>query len=57
MIKVKIKIKPNGRPSSAVQGEFSGTGTGFCVLKGVNALRFPRFSGPPMTILYPFNLK
>lgn len=57
IIKVRVKVPGSGRPEASVVGHFSGTGTAFCVLKAVNRLRFPKFSGSSITFNYPFKLR
>ena len=55
---VKVKIGNTGRVvSSVVKGIFAGTPTGACVLAAVRSARFPRFSGSPISITYPFVLR
>ena len=56
--RVKLTITPAGKPSKvSIKGKFFGTDTGSCVVKAVKKARFPRFSGKPMTIRYPFLLQ
>ena len=51
-------IGNEGRVQSAVvQGEFTGKPTGICVSLAVRAATFGKFTGAPMSVTYPFNLK
>ena len=55
---VKLIINNDGTPANlAIRGKFFGTDTGACVLKAAKKVRFPKFSGKPMTIKYPFLLQ
>jgi len=54
-VNVDITISRAGRIQSAsVSGRFAGTPTGSCVEKAVKAATFPKFSGAPISISYPF---
>ena len=56
--RVKLSIAPTGKPAGvSIKGKFFGTDTGSCVVKAVKKARFPKFSGKPMTIRYPFLLQ
>jgi len=57
LVKVKVTLKPNGKATGVVVGKLAGTPTGFCVLGGVYKARFPKFSGNPITFVYPFRLQ
>jgi hypothetical protein len=57
IVRVQVKVHGNGRPRARIVGTFSGRPTGYCVLAAVNRLRFPRFSGRPITFVYPFQLR
>jgi hypothetical protein len=55
---VKLTITPKGKPTNVrVKGKFFGTDTGACVARAVKRARFPKFSGAPMAISYPFLLQ
>jgi predicted Zn finger-like uncharacterized protein len=55
---VKVTIGRAGRIVNAnVAGLFSGTPTGSCIKSAVRAARFPKFSGEPISIVYPFQLR
>lgn len=54
-VNLNITIARTGKIQSAVVTQkFAGTPTGSCVEKAVKGASFPKFSGPPMTIDYPF---
>jgi hypothetical protein len=57
VIKVNMRVRPDGSADGRVVGAFAGTATAFCVLAGVNKLRFPRFSGNAFSFTYPFRMK
>ena len=57
VIKVSVLVKRDGSADANVIGSFAGTGTAFCVLAGVNKLRFPRFSGKPFRFTYSYRLR
>ena len=57
IIKVSMRVRPDGSADGRVVGSFAGTATAFCVLAGVNKLRFPRFSGAAFSFVYPYRLK
>ncbi len=57
VIKVSMYVRQNGSAEANVVGKFSGTATAFCVLAGINKLRFPRFSGKAFRFTYPYKLK
>lgn len=58
MVKVMLQIATSGAVQSAVvKGRFAGSPTGACVRAAVLKTRFPRFSGKPLTITYPFVLR
>jgi hypothetical protein len=55
---VQVKIGNGGRVEKArTRGLFSDTPTGQCVAAAVRGARFPRFTGEPITITYPFILR
>jgi hypothetical protein len=41
----------------SISGAFAGTPTGACVQEAARGARFPRFSGPPIRINFPFRLR
>lgn len=56
-VQIKLKINSTGHVGSAkATGKFGGTPTGSCVSKVVRSAKFPRFSGPSMSLTYPFLL-
>jgi hypothetical protein len=58
MAAVNVTISPAGCITSAVVGgTFAGTKTGECVAAAVRKAVFPAFTGPPMTLTYPFMLR
>ena len=57
VIKVSVYVRRDGSADANVVGRFAGTATAFCVLAGVNKLRFPRFSGEPFRFTYPYKLQ
>ena len=57
IIKVNMRVRPDGSADGRVVGSFAGTATAFCVLAGVNKLRFPKFSGDAFSFTYPYRLK
>jgi len=57
IIKVSMRVRPDGSADGRVVGSFAGTATAFCVLAGVNKLRFPKFSGAAFSFVYPYRLK
>jgi predicted Zn finger-like uncharacterized protein len=58
MVKATINGQTGKIRKSGIVGAFSGTPTGDCVSSAVrlNAF-FPRFSGPPLTLKYPYMLR
>jgi hypothetical protein len=57
VVTVQIVIGRNGRVARARPvGAQAGTGTGKCVARAARKARFPRFSGQPITVKYPFRL-
>jgi hypothetical protein len=55
---VSMSIAPNGKVQSAnVVGSLAGTPSGDCVVRAARAATFARFSGPPMSVQYPFVLR
>jgi hypothetical protein len=55
---VQVRIGNSGRVDYArVRGLFKDTPTGRCVAAAVRGARFPRFTGEPITITYPFILR
>lgn len=55
---VKFKILHDGRIGELrVEGIFSGTPTGACVIAAVGRAKFPEFLSPSMKIHYPFVLR
>jgi len=55
---VKFIINNDGTPANlTIIGKFFGTDTGACVLKAARKAKFPKYSGKPMTIRYPFLLQ
>lgn len=55
--KVEVTISGSGRVRKAVvTGVFAGTPEGSCIARTVRAARFPKFSGDPVTVEYPFVL-
>lgn len=55
---VQVMIGKSGRVDLArTRGLFSDTPTGQCVAAAVERARFPRFTGEPITITYPFVLR
>ena len=57
IIKVSMRVRPDGSADGRVVGSFAGTATAFCVLAGVNKLRFPKFSGDAFSFTFPYRLK
>jgi TonB family protein len=58
MVKVLLRIATSGAVLSAViKGRFAGSPTGACVRAAVLRVRFPQFTGKPLTITYPFALR
>ena len=57
VIRVSMRVRPDGSAGGRVVGSFAGTATAFCVLAGVNKLRFPKFSGNAFSFVYPYRLK
>jgi hypothetical protein len=58
VVEIKVKIENDGTVSSTEPvGKFAGTETGTCVADAVKHAPFPRFSGPPMSLKYPFRLQ
>jgi predicted Zn finger-like uncharacterized protein len=54
-VTVALTISRAGRIQTAnVTGRFAGTPTGQCVEKAVKSATFPKFSGAPVSIDYPF---
>ena len=57
-VTVRFTIQPSGSVGGAqVTGGFAGTPVGGCVSRVVRGLRFPSFSGSPITITFPFVLR
>lgn len=57
-VTVRFTIQPSGAVGGAqVTGGFAGTPVGGCIARVVRGLRFPSFSGSPVTITFPFVLK
>jgi hypothetical protein len=55
IITVEVVIKGNGRVARVRPiGSFVGTSTGACVARAVRGASFPEFTGPRMTIQYPY---
>ena len=55
---VQVRIGRTGLVESArIRGIFSQTPTGACVAAAARRARFPRFTGDPITITYPFILR
>ena len=55
---VNLSIAPNGKVESAhVVGAMTSTPSGDCVTKAARAATFARFSGPTMSVQYPFVLR
>lgn len=55
---VNLNIAPTGKVESAnVVGALAGTPSGDCVTKAARAATFARFSGPAMSVQYPFVLR
>ena len=58
MVMVIVTIAPSGHVSSATVIErFAGTATGQCVANMVREATFAPFTGPPVTLTYPFVLR
>ena len=57
-VTVRFVINGTGRVSSAnAKGNYANTDIGNCVVQKVRAIRFPPFSGKPITIRsFPFSL-
>jgi hypothetical protein len=57
-VKVKLVVGGNGRvQSAAAQGAAAGTTAGKCVEMLARTAKFPEFSGPNLTLVYPIVLK
>jgi hypothetical protein len=56
LLKVRITIQPTGKVEASVVGAFAGTPMGYCILGAMHTLRFPSFSGAPITFVYPYRL-
>jgi hypothetical protein len=57
IVLVAYKIDPAGTvPQVEAQGTLAGTPTGDCVAEAVRAAHFSVFSGPEMSVTYPFVL-
>jgi hypothetical protein len=55
---MKLTISPQGRMARVlVRGRFAGTPTGACLRQVFMTARFPRFSGPPLSVNYPVFLR
>ncbi len=58
MATAKVTIGRKGRLTAAViKGRFAATPTGACVRSAVMSAKFPKFSGSPIKIQYPFVLR
>jgi hypothetical protein len=53
---LKVHIEPSGRARGRAQPPSSKTRLGNCVAGGLARLSFPKFSGVPIDIVYPFEL-
>jgi hypothetical protein len=52
-----ITVHPSGRVMRAVTGgTFAGTAEGSCMARAARRARFPRFSGAPFSLRYPYTL-
>lgn len=57
LVVMDVAIGRNGRVARAyATGALAGTETGKCAAKAVRRARFPQFSGPTITVKYPFRL-
>ncbi len=56
-IRVSLTIRGNGTADVDIIGAFAGTPTGFCVLGALERRTFPRFTGKPVRLVYPYNLQ
>lgn len=57
-VQVKVTISNTGVVTKATaSGKFANTDTGACVARAVTAATFPEFSGPSMSLTYPFLLQ
>jgi hypothetical protein len=57
-VQVKVTISNTGVvTASDATGKFGNTDTGACVAKAVSMATFPEFSGPSMSLTYPFLLQ
>ncbi len=55
IITVEVVVKGNGRVARAQpNGSFAGTPVGVCVARAVRRASFPEFTGPRLTIQYPY---
>ena len=57
IIRIRVTVNGRGKASCEVLGDFAGTGTGFCIIHGVERLRFPTFSGPAVIFNYSYTLQ
>jgi predicted Zn finger-like uncharacterized protein len=56
-VTVRFTVNGNGRVSGTkTTGQYANTPIGNCVAQKVRAIRFPRFSGSPFPINFPFSL-
>lgn len=56
-VTVRFTVNGNGRVSGTkTTGQYANTPIGNCVAQKVRAIRFPRFSGTPFPINFPFSL-
>lgn len=58
-IELRVRIEPDGTVGSAeaIDDKFANTETGLCVEQAVKAVKFPAFSGAPLTLKYKFVLR
>ena len=58
LLNVQLVIQSHGGVSDvAIKGRFAGTPLGSCVVLIARRAQFPRFSGKPITITYPYVLR
>jgi len=58
LVNIQVRIGRTGVVQSArIKGMFAGTPSGACVARAARQARFPRFSGNPITITYPFIMR